>query len=90
MATLQCIAREKETEILAGAGGEIQESLADGCSGVSGFDRLPMRASMYGLITFVTLHTLAACQRSAVVAFRFLIDSRRASSFSSVISRFFE
>ncbi len=80
---LQCVARQNETEILAGAGGEIQKLLADGCCGDPGFDRLQVRASMYGLITFVTRQTLAACQRSAVVAFRFLIDSRRASSTTS-------
>ena len=38
---------------------------------------------MYGLITFVTRQTLAACQRSDVVAFRVLIDSRRASTATS-------
>jgi hypothetical protein len=79
----ECVARENKTEILAGAGGDIQEPLADGCSDFPGFDRLQVSASMYGLITFVTRQTLAACQRSAVVAFRFLIDSRRASSATS-------
>ena len=37
---LQCVTRENETEILAGAGGEIQEPLADGRSNLRGFDRL--------------------------------------------------
>ena len=76
---LKCVASKNQAEILAITGGDVEEFLANRRRDIPGTARVQASASRYGLITFATRQTLAACHRSSIVAFRSRRHSRSAS-----------